>query len=89
MDTRFGLTGTKYTPADLQSAASEVAGTNLSGFFSHYIASPESLPVKDCLSDAGFEASIVDYGGEVYVNPMPTPSASAHAIRRRLLYGNP
>jgi predicted metalloprotease with PDZ domain len=75
MENRFGLTGNEYTPEDLQRAASEVAGTNLAEFFSHYIALPEPLRVKECLSDAGFQASIVDYGGEVYVSRVLSPSA--------------
>jgi predicted metalloprotease with PDZ domain len=89
MESRFGLTGTEYIPEDLQRAASEVAGINLANFFSHYIASPESLPVKECLSDAGFETSIVDYGGEVYVNRALTSSPSARAILQQLLNGKP
>jgi hypothetical protein len=32
MESRFGLTGTEYTPEDLQRAASEVAGINLADF---------------------------------------------------------
>jgi predicted metalloprotease with PDZ domain len=89
MESRFGLTVTEYTSEDLQRAASEVAGINLAAFFSHYIASPESLPVKECLSDAGFEASIVDYGGEVYLNRVLTPSPMARSIRQQLLIGKP
>jgi predicted metalloprotease with PDZ domain len=89
MESPFGLTGTEYTPEDLQRAASEVAGINLGDFFSHYIASPDSLPVKECLSDAGFEASIVDYGGEVYVNRVLSPSLSARTIQQQLLNGKP
>lgn len=85
----FGLTGKEYSPEDLQRAASAVAGTDLAGFFSGYIASHESLPVKECLSEVGFEASIVDYGGEVYISPVLSPSASALAIRRRLFNGTP
>lgn len=89
MESRFGLTGDEYTPEDLQRAASEIAGTNLAGFFSRYIASPESLPVKECLSNAGFEASILDYGGEVYISRALSPSASALAIRRQLFQEKP
>jgi predicted metalloprotease with PDZ domain len=89
MESRFGFTGTEYTPEDLQRAASEVAGTNLAEFFSKYIASPESFPVKDCLCDAGFEASVVDYGGEVYLSRVLTPSPNARAIRKQLLNGKP
>jgi predicted metalloprotease with PDZ domain len=89
MESRFGLTGNEYTAEDLQRAASEVAGTNLTRFFARYIASSESFPVKECLADAGFEASIVNYGGEVYIGRALSPSASALAIRGRLLNGTP
>jgi len=89
MESRFGLTGNEYTPEDVQRAASEIAGTDLTRFFARYIASSESLPVKECLSDAGFEASIVDYGGEVYISRALSPSASALAIQRRLFNGTP
>jgi predicted metalloprotease with PDZ domain len=89
MERRFGSTGTKYTPDDLRRAASEVAGTDLTAFFSRYIASTEPLPVKECLSDAGFDASIVDYGGEVYVRQLDEASAVAREIQHQLLTGNP
>jgi predicted metalloprotease with PDZ domain len=89
MERRFGSTGSKYTPDDLRRAASEAAGTDLTVFFSRYIASTETLPVKECLSNAGFDASIVDYGGEVYVRQLDEASPSALEIRRRLLAGNP
>ncbi len=89
MLTRFALTGKKWTPNDLENAASAVAETDLSSFFSRYIASRESLPVKECLLDAGLDASIVDYGGEVYITAVPTPTASALAIQQQLFAKNP
>jgi len=89
MESRFGLTGKEYALEDLQRAASEVAATNLAGFFSRYVALPEALPVKECLSNAGFEAAIVDYGGEVYISRVVTPSTSALAIQQQLLKGKP
>jgi predicted metalloprotease with PDZ domain len=69
MMTRYGLTGKQYSPDDLIRDASEVAGTELSGFFSRYIASRERLPVKQCLADAGFDAALADYGGEAFIFP--------------------
>jgi hypothetical protein len=68
-------------PEDLVQSASEVAGTDLSGFFQQYIASPNPLPVRECLSDAGFDDSILNYSGEAYVNPTLNPSNLAKEIR--------
>jgi predicted metalloprotease with PDZ domain len=89
MESRYGLTGIEYTPEDLMRAASEISGTDLTEFFSRYIVSTAPLPVKECLSDAGFDASIVDYGGEVYISQPRTATSSALEIRRQLLTGKP
>lgn len=85
MMTRYGLTGKPYTPDDLIRDASKVAGTDLSSFFSRYIASRERLPVKQCLADAGFDSALADYGGEAFITPQRNPSASARTIRERLM----
>jgi hypothetical protein len=50
---------------------------DLSGFFSHYTASREHLPVKQCLADAGFDAALADYGGEAFISFQINPTASA------------
>jgi hypothetical protein len=89
MESRYGLTGNEYAPGDLMRPTSDISGTDFTEFFSRYIVSTASLPVKECLSDAGFDASIVDYGGEVYISHLSTASASALEIRRQLLTGEP
>ena len=89
MQARFGSPGKEYTLQDLKNVASEIADQDLTEYFSRYIESPESLPVKQCLSDAGFDAAIIDYGGEVFLRPATQPSPSALAIRNRLLTGKP
>ena len=84
MFTRFGLTGKQWAPEDLAQSASEVAGKDLSGFFHKYIASPNTVPVRECLADAGFDDSILNYSGEAYVTPESNPSNSAKEIRAHL-----
>ncbi len=85
MMTRYGLTGNQWTPTDLIDEASRVAGADLSGFFSHYIAARDRLPVKQCLADSGFDIAIEDYGGEAFISPQSDPTASARAIREKLI----
>jgi predicted metalloprotease with PDZ domain len=85
MMARYGLTGNQWALSDLIRDASEVAGTDLSGFFSHYIASRERLPAKQCLADAGFDAAVADYGGEAFISLQSNPTASARAIRQKLI----
>lgn len=85
MMTRYGLTGKQYSPDDLIRDASEVAGTDLSSFFSRYIASRERLPVKECFAQAGFNANVADYAGEAFITPQANPSPQALGIRERML----
>ena len=85
MMARYGLTGNQWALSDLIRDASEVAGTDLSGFFSHYITSRERLPAKQCLADAGFDAAVADYGGEAFISLQSNPTASARAIRQKLI----
>lgn len=84
MFSRFGLTGKQWAPEDLAQSSSEVAGTDLSGFFHRYIASPNAVPVRECLADAGFDDSILNYSGEAYVSLQLNPSNSAQEIREHL-----
>jgi predicted metalloprotease with PDZ domain len=84
MFTRFGLTGKQWAPEDLAQSSSEVAGTDLSGFFHRYITSPNAVPVRECVADAGFDDSILNYSGEAYVSTTSNPSNSAKEIREHL-----
>jgi predicted metalloprotease with PDZ domain len=51
MMTRYGFSGKAWSRDDLIRDVSLVAGTDLSGFFSRYIAAREPLPVKPCFAD--------------------------------------
>jgi predicted metalloprotease with PDZ domain len=84
MLTRYGLTVRQWSTDDLIHDASEVAGTDLSSFFSRYIASRERLPVKQCFADAGFDIALADYAGEAFISPQAHSSRSARGIREQL-----
>ena len=81
---QYGLTRKQWTSDDLVRDASHVAGTDLSEFFSRDIANRGMLPVKECLTEAGFDAALLDYAGEAFITPQEHPSAEARAIRERL-----
>jgi hypothetical protein len=84
MMTRYGPTGKQWSRDDLIRDVSEVAGTDLSGFFTHYIASRKRLPLKQCFADAGFDVVLADYGGEAFIFPQTNASRSARAIYEQL-----
>jgi len=65
---QYGLTGKQWTRDDLVRDASKIAGADLSGFFSRYIASRGMLPVKQCLTEAGLDAALLDYAGEAFIS---------------------
>jgi predicted metalloprotease with PDZ domain len=83
---RYGATGKQWGSDDLVRDASEVAGTDLSEFFARYVSSRNILPVKNCLTEAGFDAALSDYAGEAFITLQEHPSTSARLIRERLLY---
>jgi predicted metalloprotease with PDZ domain len=71
---KFGATKIKYKYADLVSAASETAGSDMTDFFKRYVEGKEVLPVAALLEKIGYGSAIEDYAGEVYIFPLkPTP----------------
>jgi predicted metalloprotease with PDZ domain len=85
--TNYGLTGKQWTAKDLVHLSSEAAGTDLSKFFEKHVASPNPLPVTECLANAGFDGSILNYSGEAYVSPKQNPGRLAQEIREHLWSG--
>jgi len=85
MMNRYGLAGKQWSNDDLVRNVSEVAGTDLLSFFSHYIAARERLPVKQCFADAGFLIVFSDYAGEAFITLQTSPTSSARAIRKKLM----
>jgi predicted metalloprotease with PDZ domain len=84
MLTLYGITARQWSTDDLIHDTSEVAGTDLSSFFSRYIKSRERLPVKQCFADTGFDIALADYAGEAFISPQAHPSRSTRGIRDQL-----
>ena len=82
---RYGLTGKQWGSDDLVRDTSEVAGADLGAFFTRYISGRQVLPVKSCLTEAGFDAALSDYAGEAFISLQEHPTSTAYAIRERLL----
>jgi predicted metalloprotease with PDZ domain len=82
---KYGLTGKPWGSDDLVRDASGIAGKDLSKFFSRYIANRGVLPVKQCLTEAGFDAALSDYAGEAFISLQEHPSPTARSIRERLM----
>ena len=54
MNRRFGVTRTKYAYEDIITAASDVAGRDMTPFFAKFIEGKKSLPMKKCAADMGY-----------------------------------
>lgn len=85
---RYGITGKHWGSDDLVRDASEVAGGDMGDFFRRYIMNREMLPVKTCLADAGFNASLSEYAGEAFITLQEHPSTATRSIRERLMNQN-
>ena len=55
-----GGTDRTYTTEEIQSSISRIAGADQSEFFKRYVFGTERVPIDQCLSQAGFEASVTD-----------------------------
>lgn len=85
---RYGLTGKQWGSDDLARDASEIAGVDLSDFFTRYISNRGMLPVKNCLGEAAFDAALSDYAGEAFITLQERPSRAARSIREQLINEN-
>ncbi|MBW3664865.1 MAG: PDZ domain-containing protein [Actinobacteria bacterium] len=61
---RFGRTGKGYTEADVETAASEVAGTDLSEFFDDHVAGTDDPPLEELLEVIGLALAEDPDGGD-------------------------
>jgi predicted metalloprotease with PDZ domain len=76
---RFGLTRTPVEYNDVVRSAAEATGSSWNGFFERYVEGNETLPVEECLAQAGYRGFGASYAGDYYVVP-----ASAGVLRREL-----
>ena len=76
---RFGLTGTPVGYDDVVRSAAEATGSSWDAFFQRFVEGNETLPVAECLTQAGYRGFGASYAGDYYVVP-----ASAGVLRREL-----
>ncbi len=62
-------TSTPYSYGDLVKTASEVAGVDLSDFFSKYVEGTELLPLQEYLNKLGYRMLDIIYEAEIYLIP--------------------
>jgi predicted metalloprotease with PDZ domain len=86
---QFALADRAFTREDFIRVLSEVAGADLAGFFHRHIAGTEPLPLEACLARAGYEGAFQRYAGELWINPVASPSLMQTATQRRILMGPP
>lgn len=68
MERRYGEPSRPIVFADIVAAASEMAGADLSSFFSEHVQGRHPLPVEQCAADMGYHASVDGY--HIYLDPI-------------------
>lgn len=76
---RFGIPGIPVAYDDVVRTAGEATGTSWNDFFARFVEGNETLPVEECLAQAGYRGFGASYAGDYYVVP-----ASAGVLRREL-----
>jgi predicted metalloprotease with PDZ domain len=85
---RFALIDRPFSRADFVQLASELSGRDLASFFDRHIAGSEALPLEDCLARAGYEGAFQRYAGELWINPVSSPSTMQRMTQQRILGGS-
>jgi predicted metalloprotease with PDZ domain len=67
---RFGVPGTAVAYDDVVRTAAAATGTSWDDFFRRYVDGNETLPVADCLKQAGYRGFGQSYAGDYYVVPL-------------------
>jgi predicted metalloprotease with PDZ domain len=80
----FGATGQPYAFDDLPRLFRTATGVDAAHLFAQSIAGTETLPVEECLRDAGFTAGIKGYAAEIWVWPADELTDSQARVRRGL-----
>lgn len=78
---RFGLTGTPVGYDDVVRSAAEATGSSWDAFFQRFVEGNETLPVEECLAQAGYRGFGASYAGDYYVVP------ASDGVLRRELFG--
>jgi predicted metalloprotease with PDZ domain len=76
--------GKPITLADIASAASTVAGRDLSDFFQTYVVKRNELPLAETLMKLGLDLRGQPYAADIYIVPVASPTAAQSSMRQRI-----
>lgn len=82
----YSGTSKSYSTADMQASMTKFSGKDQSGFYKDYVYGVLPVPITNCLSKAGLDASIEK--GQLKVSARDNASALEKAILGGLLSGN-
>ena len=85
---RFPPGGTGYTVDDFQAAASETAGSDLSGFFADYVHGTKPLPWEETFLGAGLRISSRDTAARPWIG-LSTRETGDRVFAARVVEGSP
>jgi predicted metalloprotease with PDZ domain len=71
---RFVRTGQQYTFDDIVAAVSEVAGRDYTAFFTDHVEGREPVDAGALFGTLGFDALVIAYAGEAYIDLQATPT---------------
>jgi predicted metalloprotease with PDZ domain len=66
----FAFKNQAYTETDLRRVLREVAGPASETYLDKYVAGNETIPVRECVADAGYRGFGTGYQAEYYVEPL-------------------
>lgn len=70
----FAFNNRAYTETALRRALREVAGPASETFLDKYVVGDETIPVSECVADAGYQGFGTGYQAEYYVEPLRSSS---------------
>ncbi len=83
MYSKFGKNKLPYKYEDIIKVSSEIAGTDLSGFFNAYISGVQVIPINKYLADAGLEVS--GQNGSTVIQPNMNASPGEKNLLKAML----
>ena len=86
---RYALPKPGFTPDDAVKAASEVAGTDLSGFFHRYITGKEALPYQTYFSYAGVDVQVLNDPNQPFLGVSIERNEDGRARLKNIIPGSP
>lgn len=82
--TEFALKDRQFRSPDIVEAVSGIAGADYTNFFKAHVEGHTPIDAEQIFSRLGFNASVVSFAGETYLEPKPQPSQTERANWRWL-----